>query len=872
MSTSNIRSSLYQCLEQTLGQSALFKLIGLDKENGAYSITMYVSLSSTDTSLVKSANSSMFFEINLTSSSGSIKPNYSIRNANIGFKSDEYEIKLYHHGDAVYLCLPGQMEVIVRKEIKYGQFANLLSSLETTSIDFADSDRICSITNMTEDASNGTYLVDSDGTTVYAKHILPTVNESNVVSGSNIGTDDQGGGGWYENAYIKNLHVGSATDAGSLNVNGSASTESVSVTNKLSVNGNDPSNGAAATAGTLTVDNTLKSSGDATAKYFDVGSGTLSVTGADTTDTKAASVKTLAVSSGTLSVTSDASASSLTVSKTLSVNGDNPTNGAAATAKYLSADSGTLSVTGTDTTSKKAACVKGLAVSNGTLSVGDGGTSTKTLSTTSLEASGSVSVTGSDSLNYSGISSAVTTNNNEDKPVWISKGKAGSDNKGIPTIADGLTYNPGTETLTATNFSGSLKGSAVDSSSNKYASTVSTDGIAGSDYVSAVSKDSNSSEISVTRSPFKALKLGSGSTSISYTPNEEKTITFNGSATSVSDSGDTITITSTDTKNTAGSTNTNEEIYLVGVKQSGDPQETFIHSDVSLASTTSSGDTSYLKIGTTSNSEGYAKLYQTRLNIADNNTKDECSLTPLSLSLTDYASTSSRSLRLNVDTTNSQPDYFYIADNSSWGSSSITKSFKITSALGLEFQYTEPSSTYTTLSFDSETGVFNLSGANSSNTITLAPKGLDSNFISGAFDGGQYKINYTTSGVFQLWNNASNSFSVTASGAVTAASYNATSDRRLKENISDYTCSKSILDLPIKKFDFIDGPKNQIGCIAQDLQEICPDIVHENSDGYLSIQESKIVYLLLQEVKTQKDMIKALEAKIYTLSEKISKQ
>ena len=86
-------------------------------------------------------------------------------------------------------------------------------------------------------------------------------------------------------------------------------------------------------------------------------------------------------------------------------------------------------------------------------------------------------------------------------------------------------------------------------------------------------------------------------------------------------------------------------------------------------------------------------------------------------------------------------------------------------------------------------------------------------------------------------------------GALTAASYNATSDSRLKENISDYRCDKSILDLPVKKFDFIDGPKNQIGCIAQDLQEICPEIVHENSEGYLSIQESKIVYLLLEEVK-----------------------
>ena len=90
---------------------------------------------------------------------------------------------------------------------------------------------------------------------------------------------------------------------------------------------------------------------------------------------------------------------------------------------------------------------------------------------------------------------------------------------------------------------------------------------------------------------------------------------------------------------------------------------------------------------------------------------------------------------------------------------------------------------------------------------------------------------------------------VTTNGQMTAQSFNATSDRRLKENIVDYICEKSILDLPVKKFDFIEGSRNQIGCIAQDLQEICPEIVHEGDDGYLSIQESKIVYLLLDEVK-----------------------
>lgn len=102
---------------------------------------------------------------------------------------------------------------------------------------------------------------------------------------------------------------------------------------------------------------------------------------------------------------------------------------------------------------------------------------------------------------------------------------------------------------------------------------------------------------------------------------------------------------------------------------------------------------------------------------------------------------------------------------------------------------------------------------------------------------------------------------VSSEGTVEAASFNATSDRRLKENIIDYKPEKSILDLPIKKFDFIDGPKNQIGCIAQDLKEICPEIVNENEKGYLSIQENKLVYLLLDEVKKLKNEVDELKRK-----------
>lgn len=96
--------------------------------------------------------------------------------------------------------------------------------------------------------------------------------------------------------------------------------------------------------------------------------------------------------------------------------------------------------------------------------------------------------------------------------------------------------------------------------------------------------------------------------------------------------------------------------------------------------------------------------------------------------------------------------------------------------------------------------------------------------------------------------------------SVTANNFYGVSDIRLKENITDYICEKSILDLPIKKFDYINGGgKDNIGCIAQDLQEICPEIVQEDDLGYLSINESKLVYLLIQEVRKLRDLIKNIE-------------
>lgn len=106
----------------------------------------------------------------------------------------------------------------------------------------------------------------------------------------------------------------------------------------------------------------------------------------------------------------------------------------------------------------------------------------------------------------------------------------------------------------------------------------------------------------------------------------------------------------------------------------------------------------------------------------------------------------------------------------------------------------------------------------------------------------------------------------TNAGEITANTINLLSDARVKENLATYNPSKSILDLPVYTFDFKDSDlKNQIGCLAQDLQEIEPRLVDETDDGYLHIRETKLVYLLLNEVKKLNNKVNDLTTELNNL-------
>ncbi len=79
------------------------------------------------------------------------------------------------------------------------------------------------------------------------------------------------------------------------------------------------------------------------------------------------------------------------------------------------------------------------------------------------------------------------------------------------------------------------------------------------------------------------------------------------------------------------------------------------------------------------------------------------------------------------------------------------------------------------------------------------------------------------------------------------------SDKRLKENINYIeTGLEKILALKPAKFDYIDGSKDNIGWIAQDVQKVIPEAVLVNTNderGYLSLKSDFIVPYLVKAIQ-----------------------
>ena len=119
----------------------------------------------------------------------------------------------------------------------------------------------------------------------------------------------------------------------------------------------------------------------------------------------------------------------------------------------------------------------------------------------------------------------------------------------------------------------------------------------------------------------------------------------------------------------------------------------------------------------------------------------------------------------------------------------------------------------------------------------------------------------------------SNMFYCDANGDVTASgNITAYSDRRLKENIKTIPNALSLVQrLRGVTFDWIETKKHSYGVIAQEVEEVIPELVHEADDGAIegadkktikSVDYSKMVSVLIEAIKEQQQQIEKQQSQI----------
>jgi len=100
-------------------------------------------------------------------------------------------------------------------------------------------------------------------------------------------------------------------------------------------------------------------------------------------------------------------------------------------------------------------------------------------------------------------------------------------------------------------------------------------------------------------------------------------------------------------------------------------------------------------------------------------------------------------------------------------------------------------------------------------------------------------------------------------GIVTALDFNATSDRNLKTNIE-------VINDPLEKIVQINGVsfnwketnQSSAGVIAQEVEQIMPEIIHDNEKGYKTLNYNGLIGLLIESVKELKSEIEDLKSKL----------
>ena len=113
---------------------------------------------------------------------------------------------------------------------------------------------------------------------------------------------------------------------------------------------------------------------------------------------------------------------------------------------------------------------------------------------------------------------------------------------------------------------------------------------------------------------------------------------------------------------------------------------------------------------------------------------------------------------------------------------------------------------------------------------------------------------------------------IDSKSSCTAVYFNATSDKRAKENIrpANYSALDLIKKLPVYIYNYKNSNETVTGILAQDLLEVQPKELNlvsninatgENND-YMSIKNDKLMFVLMKAIQEQQEQIEQLKSEI----------
>jgi len=171
-------------------------------------------------------------------------------------------------------------------------------------------------------------------------------------------------------------------------------------------------------------------------------------------------------------------------------------------------------------------------------------------------------------------------------------------------------------------------------------------------------------------------------------------------------------------------------------------------------------------------------------------------------------------------------------------------------------------------------------GVNAGDTVTT---GSVNTYIGFDADASSSGVNYEmviSSAYSTVGKGASTGFINPNGGGVyqgnNSSSWSTTSDRRIKKNIVDNTIGlDKINQIQVRNFEYrtpdeitelpkhsaIDKQGIQVGVIAQEIEEILPDVVKEESTGVKSVNPDNIIWYLVNAIKELKKEIDLLKNK-----------